>query len=47
MDYPEAFETWNKIASYGTYLAAVALSLWVIIVLRACFENGTGQTTDL
>lgn len=35
LDYAEAYEAWNKIASYGTYLTAFAMCLWIVILLRA------------
>ena len=38
-DYPDAFLSWNKVASFGSFISATATVLFFFIVLEA-FING-------
>jgi cytochrome c oxidase subunit 1 len=53
IDYPDAFSLWNKISSFGAYLSAISIILFVYIIYdaftkkRAAGNNpwGVGATT--
>ena len=53
VDYPDAFEGWNMVSSWGAYLSAASAILFLYIVFRAftagekCADNpwGEGATT--
>jgi heme/copper-type cytochrome/quinol oxidase subunit 1 len=52
-DYPDAFEGWNLVATYGSYISAFSTLLFLFIIFRTltagakCAENpwGEGATT--
>ena len=53
VDYPDAFAGWNKISSYGSYIAAIGVLIFLIGVLHAFMRKqkagnnpwGPGATT--
>ncbi len=52
-DYPDAYAGWNKIASYGSYISAVGVVLFIFIVIKTLTSGkkagdnpwGEGATT--
>ena len=52
-DYPDAYSGWNEVSSYGSYLSAVGILLFIFIVVQALTSGrkvegnywGEGATT--
>jgi cytochrome c oxidase subunit 1 len=38
-DYPEAFEGWNKIASIGSWMSALGLIYFLLIIYLSFFSR--------
>ena len=51
-DYPDAYAGWNMVASYGSYISAAAVLLFVYIALytvfagRRCADNPWGEGAE-
>jgi len=40
-DYPDAFYTFNKIASWGSYVSALSLVVFALVVIDAALQKET------
>jgi cytochrome c oxidase subunit 1 len=40
-DYPDAFYTFNKIASWGSYVFAASFVVFLILLVEAFYSNRT------
>jgi cytochrome c oxidase subunit 1 len=40
-DYPDAFYTFNKIASWGSYVSAASFVVFLILLVEAFYSNRT------
>ena len=38
-DYPDAFYTFNKIASWGSYVSAISFILFIVMLIEAFYSN--------
>ena len=38
-DYPDAFYIFNKIASWGSYISAVSLIIFALVLVDAFFQT--------
>jgi cytochrome c oxidase subunit 1 len=43
-DYPDAFYTFNKIASWGSYVSAISFVFFVFILIEAFHSNRKKST---
>src|SRR6056300_1008672 len=51
-DYPDAYAGWNMVASYGSYISAISVIWFLIIVFKTlysgakCQDNPWGEGAD-